>query len=236
MPLLASDVFLRASHILQDDTFARWTLPELRLWLNDAVNEIVLQRPQASAKTVVLTMRAGTWQTVAPDHLAILRVVRNLATGSDTARVGGRIVRPISRDILDAQSPDWHDSRSVRHDKTVKHVIYDQDGDPRSFYVYPGNDGTGFVEAVVSDAPTPIAAPTSNPDQIGSYNIAVDLPEIYGNAILDYVLYRAYSKDAQYAPGIARAVAHYQAFATGLGLKIASDSAANVNAKKAVAA
>jgi hypothetical protein len=37
--------------------------------------------------------------------------------------------------------------------------------------------------------------------------------------MLDYMLYRAYSKDAEYAANAQRAVAHFQAFQNALGVK-----------------
>ena len=39
------------------------------------------------------------------------------------------------------------------------------------------------------------------------------VPDIYANAVQDYVLYRAYTKDSEYAGNAARAQAHYAAFA-----------------------
>jgi hypothetical protein len=48
----------------------------------------------------------------------------------------------------------------------------------------------------------------------------ISLPDIYGNALGDYVLYRAYTKDSEYAGNAQRAVAHYTAFANALGIEI----------------
>ena len=43
--------------------------------------------------------------------------------------------------------------------------------------------------------------------------------------ILDWVLYRAYSKDAEYGANEARAAASYQAFNSALGAKTQVDAA-----------
>ncbi|MDO8312640.1 MAG: hypothetical protein Q7T25_11940, partial [Sideroxyarcus sp.] len=51
----------------------------------------------------------------------------------------------------------------------------------------------------------------------------------YGNGILDYVLYRAYSKDADYAANAQRAVGYYQVFAAALGIKDAADIKSSPN-------
>lgn len=74
------------------------------------------------------------------------------------------------------------------------------------------------VELVYSASPT---------DCTLSSTISVD--DIYANALLDYVLYRAYSKDADYAQNAQLAVAHYQAFSASLGAKSQNEVARNVN-------
>ena len=64
-----------------------------------------------------------------------------------------------------------------------------------------------ILEIVFSRAPTDLANTSAT--------IYVD--EIYGNAIVDFVLYRAYMKDAEYASNTQRAGQHYQLFAASLG-------------------
>jgi hypothetical protein len=44
------------------------------------------------------------------------------------------------------------------------------------------------------------------------------MDDIFANALLDYVLYRASTKDAEQAANAQRAVAHYQAFQNALGV------------------
>jgi hypothetical protein len=53
---------------------------------------------------------------------------------------------------------------------------------------------------------------------------STSLNDIYTNALLEYVLYKAYSKDAEYSQAGGRAALHYQAFVTELGLKSAVDT------------
>jgi aspartate/methionine/tyrosine aminotransferase len=40
---------------------------------------------------------------------------------------------------------------------------------------------------------------------------------VFANAIMDFVLYRAYMKDAEYAGNAQRASTHYQLFANSIG-------------------
>jgi branched-subunit amino acid ABC-type transport system permease component len=48
---------------------------------------------------------------------------------------------------------------------------------------------------------------------------------VYANCILDYVLYRSYQKDSEFAGNAQRAMMHYQSFANALGVKTQADGA-----------
>ena len=226
MAVLAKDLFERVRILLQDQDSIRWPLGELRGWLNDGQREIVLQKPNAKSETVVLALQAGTYQKIADTYLSILRVVRNI-TADGPPRVGGRAVRTVPREILDATIPDWHDITVVSPKRVVSNVVYDQ-FDVRAFYTYPANDGTGRLEAVLSILPTSIPEP-ADPDDIAGYTSPIGLDDIYANALVDYILYRAYIKDASYAGNAQRAVACYTQFANALGIKLRNEFAASPN-------
>ncbi|MCE7797858.1 hypothetical protein LWE61_15000 [Sphingobium sufflavum] len=220
---MASHILDRARRIILDETSVRWPLVELCMWLNDGQREIVLHKPSASSENRVIPLLAGTWQQIPDDALSLLRIVRNITAVGDAPnhlRTGGSAIRIVSRDILDAQHRDWHDSNVLPFKQAVKHYIYDEE-DTRSFYVYPGNTGTGKIEAVLSTVPAAIAvAEDDEPEEIASYEINLSLPDIYISALVDFVCYRAYSKDSTYAGNGQRATLHYQQFATSVGIKL----------------
>lgn len=220
MAVKASDILERAQTLIQDNTGVRWPLPELAGWINDAMREVALHKPSASSASVVLDLESGTRQEIPTGALMLLRVVRNLDPEStEENRIGKRAVRLINRDVLDTQHPDWHDESVVSPAAQIKHFIFDE-VDPMSFYVYPPSDGTGKVEALISQPPTPIE--TDGVD-LSSYDSSLPLPDVYANAVLDYVLYRAYSKDASFAENMERANYHYTAFTNSLGVKMARE-------------
>ncbi|WP_075881454.1 DUF6682 family protein [Vreelandella massiliensis] len=226
MPVQVRDVLSRAQKLIQDETGIRWPLPELACWFNDGTREVAIHKPSASAKSVVLPLVRGTRQTIPAGALMLLRVIRNLKSGStESNRLGGRAVRIVNRDVLDTQHPDWHDEGSTVFGPQVKHFVFDE-SDPTAFYVYPGNDGQGHVEALVSHSPEPVE--TTGVD-LADYAVDMPLPDVYANAVLDYVLYRAYSKDASFAENFERANAHYNAFAMSLGLKISGEYTASAS-------
>lgn len=204
MAVTVQSVIDRVQATLQDTTGVRWpVVSELVLWVNDAQREIALLKPDASAKNETITLATGTKQTIPANGNRLLRVVRNMSAA--TNGTGKRSVRLVSREILDAQTPNWHDptvTGDAAHTSIVKHYIYDEQN-PRNFYVYPGVSGNSYLEIIYSANP---AAVTQSDN--------LDVPDIYANSVMNYVLYMAYMKDAEYAGNSQRAANHYQLFTT----------------------
>lgn len=227
----AKDLMARASQILLDEDYTRWTMPELAQWASDALREVALQKPVSTSKNVVIPLVEGTFQNLPANCHQLLRVVRNVDVEGDN-RVGKGIITTVERTLLDAQDPNWHDGQYVRFRPYARHFIYDET-DPLTFYVYPGNDGTGNIEAVVSVVPAAVAPSSgADPDMLESYDMELDILDVYANAVLDYTLYRAYCKDSQSAGAAARAQLYYQQFATSLGIRANSELVNSPNYKQ----
>jgi hypothetical protein len=152
----------------------------------------------------------GSKQALPNDGAKLIEIVRNAAATSAKSSV-----RMINREILDAQLPGWH---NVAGSVNILHFMYDA-RDPRVFYVYPPALDTAQLDIVYSSYPTDVTEPSEGSTYV-DVSGNVDLPDIYGNVLLDYVLYRAYSKDSEYAGNAQRAQAHYVAFANALGIEI----------------
>lgn len=221
MAVTVQSVIDRVQKTLQDTTGVRWpVVDELVLWVNDAQREIALLKPDASAKNVTITLAAGTKQDIPSDGNRLLRVVRNMSAASNG--VGKRAVRIVSREVLDAQTPDWHDplvTGDAAHAAVVKHYIYDEQN-PRNFYVYPGvaAAASSFVEIIYSANPVTVAQ-----------NGNLDIPDIFANAVMNYVLYMAYMKDADYAGNQQRASSHFQLFMSSITGKAQLDALTSPN-------
>lgn len=210
MPISAQSIIRRAVETLQDTTSVRWPVNELVRYLNDAQREVVLYRPDSMVTNATLTCTAGTKQALPANGAKLIEVVRNAAaTGTKKA------VRMVNREILDAQTPGWHNLPGTMD---ALHFMFDP-RDPRVFYVYPPALSTTQLDIVYSAYPTDIAEPAD-----GALYTAVtgniSLPDIYGNAVLDFVLYRCFMKDSEYAGNVQRAQAHYAAFANTLGIEV----------------
>jgi hypothetical protein len=218
MPVNVADVLSRASKALSDVDEVRWTAAAKLDYFNDGLLEIAVQKPTAFARTVELPLVAGTLQTVPEAYSSLIRAVRNVegAAGA-TPRAGGRAITPTRRDILNDQFLDWHSADMVPFARIVQHVVADE-FEPRQFYVFPGSDGTGIIEAIVALIPTPVAADSAAP-----------LDRLYANALSDYVAYRCYAEDTILNGSVQRAQAHYQLFQQALGIRQDVEGVANVN-------
>ena len=230
MSVNVKEAIERAQRIVQDDEAVRWTLPEWLTWFNDAIREIALYKPTAFSVSAPFLLAAGTYQKAPAAANLVLRVTRNLKTIDPDTRVGTTSVRAVDRDQLDLSNPSWHDPTVVTPRREVRNVAYDQD-EPTAFWVYPPNDGTGIVELVTSVPPEPIAAPDA-PNEIASYEtLEAKAPNVLLNAVTDYMLYRAFSKDAAFAGSAQRAITYYSAFANAVGINIQNAKSLNPNTK-----
>lgn len=201
--VVASDILDRASIILQDSTNVRFPESELLDFLNDAQREIVLHRPDANMQNANMTLVAGSKQSIPAGGLRLIDVVRN---------AGGKAITQVNREVLDETLPNWHET-AAGADK-VQHYIYDP-ADPKNFYVYPKGTSSMDVEVVYSSSPSEVASTTGT----------ITLDDIYANCILDYILYRSYQKDSEYAGNAQRSMMHYQGFTNALGIKTQADGA-----------
>lgn len=204
------DILDRAGIILQDNTNVRFPNAELLKFFNDAQKEVVLHRPDASMVNTTFACATGSKQTLPAAALRLTEIVRN---------VGGRSITQLQRRILDETLPNWHET--VAGTNKIEHFIYDP-VDPKTFYVYPkAVSGTHSIEIVFSSSPTDIAI-----SDFSSDTTVIGLDDVYSNCLLDYILYRSYQKDSEFAGNAQRAMMHYQSFATALGIKTQADGAA----------
>ena len=207
MSISVSDIMSRVQIQVQDETGLRWPEAELLKWLNDGQREIALINPTLFMNTATIALTAGTLQQLPAGAVTLHRIVRN---------VGGNVVRTVDGGILDTQEPDWH---SATASDAVQYLIYDDD-DAKHFYVYPPNDGNGSVEAVYSQSPTDLTLSSS-----------LTLADMYANPLINYILYRAYDKDAEFAGNADRASRAYEMFATQMGVSAAAHEAVRSKAR-----
>jgi hypothetical protein len=205
MAVTAQSIIRRVVETLQDTTSIRWPTNELVRYLNDAQREVGTYRPDALITTATHSLVAGSKQALPANGLKLLDIVRNAGANSS------RAVRMTNRQILDAQVPNWH---SLAGTAEVLHFIYDP-RDPTVFYVYPPAAVGAAVYMIYAGYPANVAEPADG-TTFTAVTGNIGVPDIFANALADYILYRAYTKDTEYAGNAARATAHYQAFVNAL--------------------
>ncbi|WXL27757.1 DUF6682 family protein [Ectopseudomonas mendocina] len=222
MTVTVGDVLRRARTILQERSKdgTRWTNKELLDWLNEAYSVVIGIRPGANTVTAEVTCVAGTRQTIPSGHERLLSVLHNTAQ-----QAKGLVITPILRAELNAMRPRWHgETPSI----AIEHYVFEED-EPRIFYVYPPSATGAKVLVSCSAVPTPHAVAQASTDSTE----AIRLPDTYGPILLDLVLARAFTKDAEGGANQARANSHLQAAQSALGLKLQGDGAASPNAESA---
>lgn len=219
MTTTVNSVINNAQQILQDTGGIRWSeTNELVKWVNDAQREIALLKPDATSLNTTITLVDGTKQSIPTDGNRLLRVIRNMSAASSGN--GGRSIRLVERDVLDTQTPTWHDpdvTGDAAHTNVVKNYIYDEQ-DPKNFYVFPGVTGDAYIEIVYSQNPATVTS---------SGNLSVD--DIYATAVMNYVLYMAYMKESEVAGNAQRASSHYNLFTAAITGKAQVDTITTPN-------
>lgn len=210
------DLISRAQTLLLDATAVRWAAVELQGWLNDGYREVVTLHPDSNAQTATFTCSAGYRQDITGTYDRAYRVLEVLTNKAATSRK--RAVQLVTRKSMDSMRPGWYnDTPSVNIEKYMVDPRV-----PKEFLVYPPATTLAQLEIIYTTVPAPHTLTESQLTNPATTEV-IRLDDIYGNPLLDYMMYRAYSKDSENANNAARAVAHYQAMTTALGFKVQSD-------------
>ncbi|MEE3649456.1 MULTISPECIES: phage adaptor protein [unclassified Brenneria] len=206
-----NDVIGRANAQLIDPQWLRWTKSELLDYFNDAINAVIIIRPDAGLSEETFTCAAGTRQELPEGAIRLLDVVRV---------AGGKAVLPFPRESLDYQFPDWHSMIGP-----VERYCYDWKT-PRTFFVFPGAEEGTQLEINVSRLPSTATISDLN----SATNQAFPLDDLYINPVLEWILFRAFGKDAENGANAQLSSQHYQTFVDLLGVKSQTDNAPGAGA------
>lgn len=205
-----SDVISRVRSILNDSdaTGYRWTNQELIDAINDAQGVIATYRPDCFTVNSVITLAAGSKQTIPSGGYRLLDVIRNIGSDGSTP---GRAIRPTDRDTLDAYDPYWHTNSKKSE---IKNSVYDE-RNPTSFWVNPPASSGTKIEILYAKRPTTLTLTTDD----------LAISDAYFEGVVLYVLFRAYAKEADYAGNAQLASSYLSLFASMMGLKLQKDVA-----------
>lgn len=198
--LFVNAIIRRVGNLLNDEDHTRWPVTELFDWINDAATQAIVKLPTVRSVTQDITLVDGALQTLPSDRaMTLLDITRNKSADGTI----GSAIRIADRQQLDDYDSDWY--LGTRSQK-IEHYTFDE-RTPRNFYVYPPAQSGTIVEAVFTERPVDVAATGQ----------VVDISEQYLSAIVNYICFRALSKEAEV--GIPpMAVNYYQSFLNDLNI------------------
>jgi hypothetical protein len=198
-----NDIITRANDLTNDDG-TKWTAAEDVRWINDGCLLLCIVRPDSCSVNGPIALAVGAKQTLPAGGLRLLDVLHNTT--------GGRNVKLIEREQLDANNPSW---RAAKGATVIKNYVYDN-RDPTHFYTYPPAAAGASVEALYVAKPRAITAA-----ELATVDLTPD--DTFIEPLTNYVVFRRYSKDAAF--GAAGVAAGYRALvAEMLGIKQGSDA------------
>jgi len=208
---------------LLDDDNDRWSADEHLANLNASEKLLVYLLPTAFVTTGVYQLVAGSRQSLPdgsssypnpsavdlPQAIELVNITRNM--GTDGATPGNAIV-PIDKEVLDQMLPNWH---AYTADDEIDHCVMDP-RDKNKFWVFPPqpDTGMGWVEAVYSSVPPDIEKSGE------SYDVNINLDDIYAEPLKHCMKFKAYLKDAaNSAHDAERALGEWNMFVVLIGRK-----------------
>lgn len=210
----AQSIILDAQLELQDPSGIRWPATELVQHLHEGQRAIAQKRPDQTATTVTFTpTAAGSRHTLPAGAASLIDIPRNAA-----GRM--RAITKVDQVLLDATVRDW---QGMTPSAEVLHFMHDL-REPRVFLTYPPVSTAAALELVYSAYPA--ATATAGGAAASTVTGNIDLPDEWATALRYYVLYRAWSKDAEYGGNPQLAATNYGLFKAELGEQL--ESAATV--------
>ena len=216
MTIPVQDIVTRVCDLLLDtdrsnDNSVRWGDAELIRWINDSRMALLTRRPNSCSKISNFTLVDGTQQAIPSDGVELIDIVRNM--GMDGATVG-KSIRRTDRQNIDDSDMNWH---AGTPSASISQFTFD-DRLVKTFFVYPPAIAGTQILGVYAAIPAQVSALT---DTLG-----IDLENM--DAVVNYVCYRAKSKDSEYA-NAAEAAAFYGAFNDAIGVNMQTQAANTPN-------
>lgn len=169
---------------------------ELLNYVNQGIAEVATLLPMMFSTVGDITCQAGTVEQSATflDAVIVLDVL--------CIHEGNAITRT-DRETLDQFRPGWRTDPAGEAENWMP-----LEGDPLKFYIYPKAPANQVIDLRY----------VRNPAKVQLDEEILELPAAMLPAMVDYVIYRAESKDDEHVLN-QRAAAHYTAFLTKIGAK-----------------
>jgi len=204
------DVTDRAMAVLVEDGTGQWLTTELVDWYNSGQLAIATAKFDANPILAAVALDQGIKQVLTVPAIAIGRITRNMGS---TGLVPGAAITLTDFDILTLNDPMW---TTATFTATAKHYSLDP-LDPLAFWVYPGNSGGNYIEIEYSKPPTAVVY-DAGPGTWATTEIEIKTG--YFDTLVNYVLWRAFSKDTGSVGNLTRAAAYETSYYAAIGVKV----------------
>ena len=191
----------------EDRDVPLWDYQDLINWYNLGTRQIVSIDPRANPITVAIKLASGIKQAIPGGGIALLDVIRNMGADGSTP---GRAIVQTTLEALRRSYPSYSTETATA---TIYNWMPDV-ADRTIFRVYPPADGTSYAELEYGKVPT-IVVYDAGGDWQSAY---IGVKENYIDALMNYLLSRAFGKDTDIPGNIGKAGYYYGLFITGMGL------------------
>ena len=209
----ADEIIRKVSGILNDAGFITWDYNDLLDYMNSACLLVVSFRPDASVAIGPVDLVDGTLQSLPAGGHRIVDVFHN-----GPLNAPGIALWKTEREIKNRAEPAW---LSEAPSSTIYEVILD-DHFPDQFWVSPPAIEGAQITIGYTVAPTPVANPEDTFPLLAKYEPAV----------MEWILYLAFSRDSEETPNQVRAETHKATCLTMLGVKTQADKASSPSVRK----
>lgn len=207
------DIFDEVRRVIHDEDAAnyRWSDAELISYLNAGTRQIVVLLPEANTvETIEDTLTSRVARQVLPaGGIKFIRAGRNYADDGVTPQ---GTLRYVEKDVLDTFDSDWEYTLAAGvadGPNYFQHFCHDR-REPKVYYLYPPPAADNKRLAVIYSAV---------PAEMTAVGNTFPLDDEYINAAIQYVTYRALTKEARHTLPDAYRKDLWQNFLVALGLQ-----------------
>ena len=221
------DIINRVTTLYNDADYTRVTQKQYLEFLDDAINQLISLRPDTNVTVDTVKLEPGCRQTIPTSAYRLVDIYSNAKKNIDGTFSFTNPVSQIDRKDLDFYS-NWRTATPARQ---VFEFMYDVKT-PRQFFVYPpvAADADVYVEMAYTG---PFSIQYSELTEDFDTVMAKEIPLLgqFKTALINYVLYLAYSTDSTSVNDKQAAALYEQAFYKNL----ASDFQATVTVAPVIA-
>lgn len=243
---LVREFFDRISTQLNDKSpqFTRWTQREMVDAANDGQRAIAKYVTSSSARVDVFKLLPGSKQSIerilaadiipgdgsTPTEVSgtyLQSAIRNMGSAGVTP---GLPIRVMDREVLDTTTPNWHTPPAGPY-AGVRGLVFDPRF-PKVFYIYPAlpSSTSWWIEGSILADPVLIAHAAEGVYAIGGSSTAtISIDDKYVDDLANYVLARAFMKDAEWAANPAMAQNYTALFTGSINAQVTALTGVNPN-------